>query len=339
MSVSNRMTPNDFTKESRQKFIEEAKSIQDMDFLGVDSPIPGQSFVCLSFVSPEEFIEQRSLWNFNKFLQNLTKKREVPAELNDDMKIPETLFQELLRGNINYDSVKEAYESFLEFNNEKLSEEFDELTGGRTCVRGLKIRGTYPTYIEAKARSNQLAELDKSHHVYIGQVGYWLPWDPSPVEVPEQEYQDKELNLLMKKYEENRHNKDVHYEERKREKLKEAIERNKEKKESGDVTHTEKEELEKLRQIVKEKDELLAKNKSSEPQQQEPEQEKKKRGRPKKNKKPESKDVPLASSSNKNQKNPLPPPPVVTEEDRKKREEINTVFQGEDPWMARKRNQ
>jgi len=37
----------------------------------------------------------------------------------------------------------------------------------------------------------------------VGEVGKWLPWDPEPAEVSEQEYAEEQLNTLMKKYKEN----------------------------------------------------------------------------------------------------------------------------------------
>jgi hypothetical protein len=37
----------------------------------------------------------------------------------------------------------------------------------------------------------------------VGEVGKWLPWDPEPSQVGEQEYAEEKLNTLMKKYKEN----------------------------------------------------------------------------------------------------------------------------------------
>ena len=37
------------------------------DYLSVDQPIPGQNYVCLSFVSPEKNILQKQLYEFYKF--------------------------------------------------------------------------------------------------------------------------------------------------------------------------------------------------------------------------------------------------------------------------------
>jgi hypothetical protein len=45
--------------------------------------------------------------------------------------------------------------------------------------------------------------MDPDHNIYVGQVGKWLPWDPSPAAIPDQEYAEEQLNTLMKKYKEN----------------------------------------------------------------------------------------------------------------------------------------
>ena len=40
-------------------------------------------------------------------------------------------------------------------------------------------------------------------------VGKWLPWDPEPSQVGEQEYAEEKLNSLMKNYKENEEAKDL----------------------------------------------------------------------------------------------------------------------------------
>jgi hypothetical protein len=45
-------------------------------------------------------------------------------------------------------------------------------------------------------------------------VGKWTPWDPQPHEVKEQEYNNDQLNTLMKKYHENEDAREQFFEER-----------------------------------------------------------------------------------------------------------------------------
>jgi hypothetical protein len=223
------MTPADNNKKSKKKFMNKALKNKDVDYLTVDKRIPGQEYVCLSFVSPEAYIKQRHHFYFEHFLRYLSAKLPVD-EQQQLVGIPKTKFNELLSGDIGPDTVKDSWDIFVQQNNDKLSKKFDEITGGRTSMRGLKVRGSYATHQEAKRQADALSEIDRSHNVYIGQVGYWLPWDPDPFDVPDQEYQNKELNMLMKNYEENLASKDKFYEERKREKIRQALEETERKK-------------------------------------------------------------------------------------------------------------
>jgi hypothetical protein len=113
-------------------------------------------------------------------------------------------------------TIQDAYETFLFKNKKKLEEDFFAKNEFRTTVRGLKVRGVYDTYAEAVGRAKTLQKLDPSFNVYVGQVGFWLPWDPEPMDVADQEYADDQLNQLMKKYKENESQRDEFYEEMKR---------------------------------------------------------------------------------------------------------------------------
>ena len=76
--------------------------------------------------------------------------------------------------------------------------------GIKNCsVRGLKIRGVYGTRQEADKRAEQLQKIDSDFHVFVGEMGKWLPWDPDPNDIQDQIYQEKQLNDLMKGYKEN----------------------------------------------------------------------------------------------------------------------------------------
>ena len=48
--------------------------------------------------------------------------------------------------------------------------------GIKNCkVRGLKIRGVYSTKEEADKRAQYLQKIDADFHVFVGEVGKWLP--------------------------------------------------------------------------------------------------------------------------------------------------------------------
>ena len=76
----------------------------------------------------------------------------------------------------------------------------------------------------AKIRAQVLQKMDNSFHVFIGQVGFWLPWDPSANKIEEQEYLEENLNKLVKEYNKNQVKKDMFYEEKKAEQKKAALE-------------------------------------------------------------------------------------------------------------------
>lgn len=69
-------------------------------------------------------------------------------------------------------------------------------------VLGIKFRGVYEEYAEAAARAEQLQKIDKYHHVFVGEVGKWLPFDVDTdnMGAEDQVYREKSLNKYMKSY-------------------------------------------------------------------------------------------------------------------------------------------
>ena len=160
------------------------------DFLEVDQPIPGQNYACISFVSPEEVLKKKELFMVHKYLKTVSKKYDL-----DENK------------------VEEEFKDFMYVNSDKLEKEFYQNNDFRTTVRGVKVRGIYDTLREAQVRAKVLQKRDPNFNVYVGQVGYWLPWDPNPHKVDTQEYAEGELNTLVQKYRENQAKKDAHFQE------------------------------------------------------------------------------------------------------------------------------
>ncbi len=99
--------------------------------------------------------------------------------------------------------IKEAYDDFLFKNQAKLEDEFFQKNDFHTTMRGLKVRGVYGTHGEAVAGAKKLQRNDPIHNIFVGEVGKWLPWDPKPSQVQEQEYAEDQLNQLMKRYKDN----------------------------------------------------------------------------------------------------------------------------------------
>jgi hypothetical protein len=122
---------------------------------------------------------------------------------------------------------EELYEDYLNYQykfQDEIQRDFDKENKGQTNIRGVKVRGVYSSKEEAESRAKKLHRIDSNFHVFIGLVGYWLPWNPCADKIQDEEFLDSGLNELMGKYKENNINKDLMYEEDKREKMKAAQE-------------------------------------------------------------------------------------------------------------------
>lgn len=174
----------------------EEKEIEE-DFLSVDNRVPGQNYCCLSFISPEKIVKQKETFILHEFLK----------DISEEYKISE-------------DKLIDKFEDFKYKNEADLTEKFTENNDFSTNVRGVKVRGIYDTKKEADVRAKVLQRQDKHHSVFVGQVGYWLPWDPSLsyLDKVEGQYLDNDLNTLMQKYNENQESKDVFFQEMVKEK-------------------------------------------------------------------------------------------------------------------------
>lgn len=74
----------------------------------------------------------------------------------------------------------------------------------KATLTGVRIGGVFSTYEDAQAHADSIVKLDEYHHVYVGEVGRWLPFDPNPNQVEDSVYQDEKLNEIMSGYKQNR---------------------------------------------------------------------------------------------------------------------------------------
>lgn len=225
------------------------------DFLDEDQEVPGQKYVLLSFLSPENVLAKKDQFFFERFLKHYEIDWRVKGlekflagtvlKINESLdghaaaleKAGDISGADLVRGNrirvdnimdtyqdfirknqkeVNKNKIVEAWDDFLFNNREKLEYEFHAAEDFRTTVRGLKVRAVTGTTKEAEIRAKKLQQKDKYHNIFIGEVGKWLPWDPAPAQVGEQQYAEERLNTLMKKYKENEDDKEKFFEERKK---------------------------------------------------------------------------------------------------------------------------
>ena len=180
---------------------------EKVDYLNNDQTIPGQSYVCLSFLSPESCLKNKELFSFYSFL------KATKGSCDMDFK-----------------TYTEQYQNYKDQYEDKLNEDFTKQFGMSTNIRGLKVRGVYSTLGEAQFRAKALQRLDPNFNVYVGQVGFWLPWDPAPSNIENQEYANEQLNELMKNYNENQKQKDIFYEQQKTERIAKNTHENQQKK-------------------------------------------------------------------------------------------------------------
>ncbi len=250
----------------------------DEDFLEVDKPLPGQNYVCLSFISPEKVLKNKKLFYLQKFINdkvlidrdNLIKlicpeEDLKEAEITHRNSVIASILDNKPCDDILITNVSDEYDNFIFKKQKELDTEFDTENNFCTSTQGIKVRGTYDTLREAQIRAKVLQRKDTSFHVFVGQVGYWLPWDPSAESISNQEYQEDQLNQLVSKYNENMESRDILYEKQIEEKKKKAREENakikqKLKEENSEILEIDSEESQenilKLRSIVDEKSKL-----------------------------------------------------------------------------------
>jgi hypothetical protein len=174
-----------------------------VDLLGEDKPISGQKFCCLSFLSPEKILKDKKLFLFEKFLKYFDSDESVKRfsqflnfisykyEL-DFAKIMKD-FDEFFnseKDNLTESTILDKYKNFLDEKEDELQNEFDVLHDFETNIRGIKVRGAFQTQEEAQLRCRMLREIDPDHDIYVGQVGMWMPFDPSAYKTGKVEYME-----------------------------------------------------------------------------------------------------------------------------------------------------
>jgi hypothetical protein len=220
-----------------------------VDVLDEDKGVAGQKFVCVSFLSPEKILSDRRLYNFNEFLKQwemskaLSKYTQFLSFLSfkynlvfDDLTKDLEEFCKEERDNLFATNLEDEFKNFMDSNETKLDEAFNQDNGFQTSVRGLKVRGSYPSQQEAELRCKMLREVDPNHDVFVGPVGMWMPYHPEAYKTGRVEYLEDELNQLMHEKQANEKNAKVEFDKRMRETKEQAIEENKKKAlESGNV--------------------------------------------------------------------------------------------------------
>lgn len=209
-------------------------SVKEQDFLEQDDPIRGQNYVCMSFISPEDVIKSKESYFIKEYMKKYTEKNK---ELIDGLCVLFPDKEDEIRSireqyDIYFDNeaIVSDYGQFKIDNEVQISEQYSKENNFQTNIRGVKVRGIYDSLEEAKNRAALLKRKDNNKfNIYIGQVGCWCPWSVNPNEIENAEYSETQLNTMMKEYNKNKEDKELHYNERKNDMMKRATENNKRK--------------------------------------------------------------------------------------------------------------
>ena len=213
-----------------------------IDLLDEDKSIAGQKFVCLSFISPEEILKQKTMyffehfikkWDFSKSMEKFTQFLNFASfKYNIDFeKLTKDLqeFSKDEKDNLIKSTIEDDYKNFMDEHEENLEKEFDASHKFQTSIRGIKVRGAFPTQPEAELRAKMLRQNDPNHDVYVGPVGIWVPFHPEAYKTGRVEYMEETLNELMSEKKKNEEKAKDEFENRVKEAKEKAIEDNKQK--------------------------------------------------------------------------------------------------------------
>lgn len=210
-----------------------------IDLCDEDTPIAGQKFVCMSFVSPEKILKKRELYFFDHFLKqwDFTKSmtkffdfihflsykynlnvEDVMNDFNEFSKEEEVKLKE--------SSVDDDFHTFMDKNEDRIATQFQRENAFQTSVRGLKVRGVFSTQEEAEMQCKKLREYDPNHDIFVGPMGMWIPWDPDAYKTGRVEFMEEELNKLHQEKMKNETKAKQEFEQRIKDTKKKAIEEN-----------------------------------------------------------------------------------------------------------------
>lgn len=180
-----------------------------VDLCDEDPPIAGQKFACLSFVSPEKILKRRELYLFDQFVKqwDFTKSSEKFVEFiqflaykyNLNVETAITDYNEFIKEEgekLKQNTVIDDFNNFMDRHEDRLNETFNKENNFQTSVRGLKLRGVFPTQEEAQNKCVALRKTDPNHDIFVGPVGVWMPWDPDAYKTGKVEFMEDELNKL-----------------------------------------------------------------------------------------------------------------------------------------------
>jgi hypothetical protein len=147
---------------------------QEIDYLTVDEPINGQKFCCISFVEPSvDRLAHKESYIFHNFMEQYGHILYIQFCKHHGLKPDSKL-------NIEMKEVYERYTDFKAIKYAELCKKYDEEIDNETHIRAMKVKGSYPSA------------------AIVGQVGYWVPFNPININDVEPEYLEGEMQQLVK---------------------------------------------------------------------------------------------------------------------------------------------
>ena len=210
-----------------------------VDLCDEDPPIAGQKFVCMSFISPEKILKKREHFLFENFVRQweLTKSMEKFADFinflsykyNLDVNLVIADFNEFTKEEekkLKKYTIEDDFNNFIDKQEDRLNEIFNKEHQFQTSVRGLKVRGVFPTQEEAEMKCKSLRENDPNHDIFVGPMGVWIPFHPDAYRTGKIEFMEEELNQLHQEKLLNEQKAKQEFEQRIKETKRKAIEEN-----------------------------------------------------------------------------------------------------------------
>lgn len=187
------------------------KNPKYVDLCDEDPIIAGQKFVCVSFISPETILKKRELFLFNQFVKqwDMNKSMNKFSDFLSFLSVKYNIVSDNLIKDYNEfikeeeklikassQVVEDDYKNFIDKEEDRLNERFNKDNSFQTSVRGIKVRGAFPTQEEAEKNCKKLRQNDPSHDIYVAPCGVWLPWEPTYYKLDKVDYLEPELNRL-----------------------------------------------------------------------------------------------------------------------------------------------
>lgn len=240
------------------------------DYLKQDPPLGGQTWVCLSFISPEDMIVKKELTYMNQFLVrdiNKSLKDEATHMVKELVKVFNQQIEPVIDrykasvnesdravGKVLEDAYKKCIPDETNFANrclhlyaideEEIHDKYKifKVQASDEIEKQFDKDNDYRTSVRGlkirgvfndRRDADDRAKAMRQHEplsVFVAPVGQWLPWDPDPDAIQDSDYMLPQLNELMKKYHDNVRDRNKHFEERRNEMIENANLSNKEKK-------------------------------------------------------------------------------------------------------------